>query len=114
PRPAAPEEVGRHDKPDEEVERLRPGRPGEARRRGRLRDEETGLRQPADTNAPRRQPPWTTWSACLARVGEGRLAVGDERGPEQQLSQPAPPPALPALPALLSRAPSRASAEQAP
>ena len=50
--PAAPDEVGRDDEPREQVERARPGSPGESLGRQRLDDEQRGLGEPADPNAP--------------------------------------------------------------
>src|SRR5205085_8193758 len=86
-RTAAPDQVGADDEPDEQVERAGPGRPGEAVGSGRLQAEERGLDEPAEANAPGREPAGKPWSARLAEVGHGGLAVREEGRPKQQLSQ---------------------------
>ena len=48
---------------------------------GRLRNEERGLREPADAHAPRRGP-----RGAHRRVREGRLAVAEQRRPEERLN----------------------------
>ena len=55
-RRAAPDQVRADDEPDEEVERARPGAPGESVAVERLRDEQRGLREPADADAPDAEP----------------------------------------------------------
>ena len=56
-RAAAPDQVRGDDEPDEEVERPGPRRPREAVRPRRLRDQQRRLQEPAEPNAPRREPP---------------------------------------------------------
>ena len=87
-RPAAPDQVRADDEPDEEVERPGPGVPGESVRARGLRDEQRRLHEPADAERPRSQRAERARVARVARVRERRLAVGEQRRPEEQLSQP--------------------------
>ena len=84
---AAPDQVGADDEPDEEVERAGPGRPREAVDARRLDDEERGLGEPADPDAPDREP-----RVARRGVGDRGLAVAEERRPEEQLSHSRPRP----------------------
>src|SRR5262249_48029209 len=90
---AAPDQVGADHEPDEEVQRAGPARPGEGVRACRLDAEESRLDEPADPDSPRREPTRTARVPGLADVRERGLAIGDQRRPEEELSQPAPPPA---------------------
>src|SRR5207237_7952595 len=102
---AAPDQVRADDKPDEEVERTAPARPREAVRARRLHPEQRGLDEPADPHAPGREPPRQARPPRLADERDRRLAVGEEGGPEEELSQRAAPPAAPApVPAAHGRA----------
>src|SRR5436190_1348102 len=60
-RPAAPEEIGADDEPDEQVQRAGPGAPREAVGPSGLDHEQCSLREPAESHAPRREP------SCSAR-----------------------------------------------
>ena len=53
---AAPDQVGADDEPDEQVERARPGAPRKAVAAERLDDEQRRLGEPADADAPDREP----------------------------------------------------------
>ncbi len=85
-RRAAPDQVRADDEPDEEVERAGPRSPREAVRRRRLAGEQRRLGEPAEPHAPGREPTGETRTAKLTGVGEGGLAVGEERRHEEQLS----------------------------
>src|SRR5437899_12928342 len=52
----APDQVGPHHEPDEEIERAAPRRPREAVRGGRLNGEQGRLDEPAHPDAPGREP----------------------------------------------------------
>ena len=83
-RAATPDEIGAHDEPDEEVERARPCPPREACGAHRLGHEQPRLRQPAEAHAPdgvAREPSGTK---TVAHIGNGRLGVAGEGGPEEQ------------------------------
>ena len=84
-RRAAPDQVGADDEPDEEVERAGPGSPGEALRAGGLADEEPRLGEPAEPDAPRAQTAGEAGAAQLTGVGDGGLAVGEERWDDEEL-----------------------------
>ena len=92
-RPAAPDEVRADDEPHEEVEHAAPARPREAVRARGLDDEQRGLDEPAEPHAPGREAARQAGPPRLAHERERGLAIGEERGPEQKLSQRAPPPA---------------------
>ena len=83
---AAPDQIGAHGEPDEEVERAGPRRPREAVDAARLIDEEPRLGEPADPDAPRREP-----RVPRRGVGDRRLAVAEQRRPEEELSHRSPP-----------------------
>src|SRR5207244_450135 len=100
PRPTAPEEIGADDEPDEQVERAGPGAPREAVGPSGLDHEQRSLREPPESHTPRREPSGSTRPAGVPGVRDRRLAVGEQRWPEQQLSQ---------SPPLLARAPPAAS-----
>ena len=103
---AAPGEVPGDDEPGEEVQRARPGAPREAVGRRGLRDEQRRLRQPADPNAPDPEPAVAARTPQPAGVRERGLAVGEQRGPDEQLSHR---PARPSSRARASRASSPVS-----
>src|SRR5207244_8354782 len=72
------------------IERARPGVPGEPVAALGLYAEQGRLSQPAETDAPRGEPPGPPGMASVSRIREGRLAIGKQRRPEQELSQPSP------------------------
>ena len=83
---AAPDQISPDDEPDEEVQRAGPARPGEPVVTRGLKCEERGLHEPTDADTPGREPTGESRMPRLAEVGDGGLAVGEEGGPEQQLS----------------------------
>ena len=83
---AAPDQVGADDEPDEEIERTGPGPPREPFGRDALADEERRLRQPAEPDAPRREPAGEPRPSQLARVGERGFPVGEQRRDDEELS----------------------------
>ena len=85
-RRAAPDQVGADDEPDEEVQRACPGAPGEAVAVEHLRDQQRRLGEPADAHAPDAEPGRIPRAAIGAGVGDRRLAVADQRRPDEQLS----------------------------
>ena len=83
-RPAAPDQVRADDEPDEEVQRPGPGRPREPVGAGGLdaRAAPSGASQPSRTPQVASRP--SRRAAHVAGVRDGRLAVGQERRPEEE------------------------------
>src|SRR5581483_9058800 len=82
------------DEPDEEIERRGPRPPREPVVARRLDGEQRCLRDPAEANAPGGGAAGAAGPPHVAEIAHGRLAVEQERGPEEQLSQRAPAPAV--------------------
>src|SRR6266571_1516216 len=91
---AAPDQVRTDDEPDEQVERAAPGRPRKTVRARGLRSEQRRLDEPTDPDTPGRQVARGLGMARVVQVRDGSLSVGEQRRPEEQLSQLRPPSVL--------------------